>query len=46
VTVRHHDRAWIETLTKDYELLELEEIPVKTMNGHPASAFQWYGRKT
>jgi SAM-dependent methyltransferase len=46
VTVRHHDRRWIETLTKDYELLELEEIPVKTMNGHPATAFQWYGRKT
>jgi len=45
VTVRHHDRAWIETLTKDFERLSLDEISVKTMNGHPASAFQWFGKK-
>ena len=45
VTVRHHDRAWIETLTKDFEVLHLEEIPVSTMNGNPATAFQWFGRK-
>jgi SAM-dependent methyltransferase len=44
VTVRHHERAWIETLTKDYELLNLEEIAVHTMNNHPATAFQWFGR--
>jgi hypothetical protein len=43
-TVRHHQRAWIDTLTKDYELLDLEEIQVHTMNGHPATAFQWFGR--
>src|SRR5262249_25208613 len=24
-TVRHHERSWIKTLTKDYELLALEE---------------------
>jgi SAM-dependent methyltransferase len=46
VTVRHHDRGWIETLTKDYEVLDLEEIPVKTMNGRPATAFQWFGKKS
>jgi SAM-dependent methyltransferase len=45
LTVRHHDRAWIETLTKDFEVLHLEEIPVSTMNGNPATAFQWFGRK-
>jgi len=45
VTVRHHTREWIETLTKDFELLELEEIPVHTMNGNSAKAFQWFGRK-
>ena len=45
VTVRHHTREWIETLTKDFELLELEEISVHTMNGHSANAFQWFGRK-
>jgi ubiquinone/menaquinone biosynthesis C-methylase UbiE len=43
VTVRHHDRAWIETLTKGYDSLLLEEIAVQTMNGHPATAFQWFG---
>ncbi len=45
VTVRHHDAAWIKTLTRDYEELALEEIFVHTMNGHPATAFQWFGRK-
>src|SRR5262249_42154025 len=45
VTVRHHTREWIETLTKDFELLELKEIPVHTMNGNSAEAFQWFGRK-
>jgi SAM-dependent methyltransferase len=45
VTVRHHDRAWLETLTKDFELLHLEDVPVQTMNGNPATAFQWFGRK-
>jgi SAM-dependent methyltransferase len=44
-TVRHHDRAWIETLTKGFEPLVVDEISVHTMNGHPASAFQWFGRK-
>jgi len=44
-TVRHHDPEWIETLTADYESLSLEEIPIQTMNGHPATAFQWFGRK-
>ena len=46
VTVRHHERAWIETLTRGYESLALEEIAVQTMNGHPATAFQWFGRKS
>jgi len=45
VIVRHHTRGWIETLTKDFESLELEEISVHTMNGHSAKAFQWFGRK-
>jgi SAM-dependent methyltransferase len=43
-TVRHHERAWIETLTSGFAVLALEEIPVQTMNGHPATAFQWFGR--
>jgi SAM-dependent methyltransferase len=45
VTVRHHDPKWIEELTKEHECLALDEIQVKTMNGNPAAAFQWFGRK-
>jgi SAM-dependent methyltransferase len=46
VTVRHHDRSWIETLTEDFEVLSLEEITVHTMNGNPAAAFQCFSRKS
>jgi SAM-dependent methyltransferase len=45
VTVRHHDRQWIESLLHRYERLELDEVEVQTMNGHATSAFQWFGRK-
>lgn len=45
VVLRHHDRAWIVRLTAAFELLALDEIVVRTMNGHPAEAFQWFGRK-
>ena len=43
VTVRHHDPLWIETLTRDFETLALDDIEVLTMNGNPAKAFQWFG---
>jgi SAM-dependent methyltransferase len=46
VTVRHHERSWIETLTKDFAVLSFEEIPVRTMNDNPATAFQWFGRRS
>ena len=42
--VRHHDPRLIETLMHGYERLALEEIEVETMNGNPATAFQWFGR--
>lgn len=45
VVLRHHDRAWIVRLTAGFELVALDEIVVQTMNGHPAEAFQWFGRK-
>jgi len=45
VTVRHHDPKWIETLTRDFEIVALDEIEVVTMNGNPAKAFQWFGLK-
>ena len=45
VTVRHHDPKWIETLTKDFEIVALDHVEVVTMNGNPAQAFQWFGLK-
>ena len=45
VTVRHHDPAWIATLTSDFEQVALDEIHVLTMNQNPARAFQWFGLK-
>lgn len=45
VTVRHHDPRWIENLTRDFEMIALDEIEVVTMNGHPAKGFQWFGLK-
>ena len=46
VTVRHHDRRWIEVLTEDYEPAAVDDVQVRTMNGHPANGFQWFGFKT
>ena len=46
VTVRHHDRRWIEALTHQFEVAALDEVPVTTMNGNSARGFQWFGRKT
>ena len=45
VTVRHHDPKWIETLTRQFDLLAVDQIEVVTMNGNPANAFQWFGSK-
>lgn len=45
VTVRHHDRRWVESLTQPYERAALDDIEVQTMNGHLASGFQWFGLK-
>jgi SAM-dependent methyltransferase len=45
VTVRHHDAQWITTLTRDFDTLALDQIEVVTMNGNPATGFQWFGSK-
>lgn len=45
VTVRHHDRRWIDVLTSEYEAVALDAVQVQTMNGHAASGFQWFGVK-
>ncbi len=44
-TMRHHDAAWIATLTAGYDRTALDAFEVETMNGHVASAFQWFGVK-
>jgi SAM-dependent methyltransferase len=45
VAVRHHSRVWIAELLQPWEPLEAADFQVTTMNGHPAAAFQWLGRK-
>jgi SAM-dependent methyltransferase len=45
VTVRHHSRKHIASLTQAYQQLALDETVVRTMNGHEARGFHWYGRK-
>jgi SAM-dependent methyltransferase len=45
VTVRHHDRRWIEGLTGGYHRVALDEFQIPTMNGNTADGFQWFGRK-
>lgn len=45
VTVRHHHRGWIETLTQDFDAVAVDDIDVVTMNGNAAKAFQWFGLK-
>ncbi|MBN1910255.1 MAG: class I SAM-dependent methyltransferase [Pirellulales bacterium] len=45
VTFRHHSREWIDTLVAGWEPLAETDFQVTTMNGHPAAAFQWLGRK-
>lgn len=45
VTVRHHAREWIADLTSGFETVALDDIDVRTMNGNPAKAFQWFGLK-
>ena len=44
VTLRHHSREWMAELTSGFEPLALEDIVLKTMNGHEARGFRWYGR--
>jgi SAM-dependent methyltransferase len=45
VTLRHHDRKWIERLTSKFETVVLDEIEMRTMNGNSASGFQLFARK-
>jgi len=46
VTLRHHNRTWIEELTQGFQTVAVDDIDVATMNGHSAHGFQWFGLKT
>jgi 2-polyprenyl-3-methyl-5-hydroxy-6-metoxy-1,4-benzoquinol methylase len=43
--VRHHSRAWIESLVQAFETLDFAEVDAVTMNGHPVKALRYIGRK-
>jgi len=45
VAVRHHQKEWIEELTRPFRQLEYEPFTVTTMNGNSSAAFQYLGRK-
>lgn len=45
VILRHHARDWLRDLTAGYALLALDDTIVRTMNGHEARGFHWYGRR-
>jgi SAM-dependent methyltransferase len=45
VTLRHHDPAWIEHLTRPFTTVTLDNVDVTTMNGHHARGFRWLGTK-
>jgi len=45
IAVRHHEKEWIEELTRSFRPLEYERFRVTTMNGNTSAAFQYLGRK-
>ena len=44
VVVRHHQREWIEEVTRSFRPLEYDDFTVTTMNGNASAAFQYLGR--
>jgi SAM-dependent methyltransferase len=44
VVVRHHQKEWIEELTRPFRMLEYETFTVTTMNRNESAAFQYLGR--
>jgi len=45
VVFRHLARPWVDELFGPFEGLEFIAVDVVTMNGHPARAFQYFGRR-
>jgi SAM-dependent methyltransferase len=44
-TFRHHTKEWIATLLQQFIISEEQDVPVRTMNGHQAQAFQLIAQK-
>jgi SAM-dependent methyltransferase len=44
VVVRHHQKKWIEEITRSFQMLEYEPFTVTTMNRNESAAFQYLGR--
>lgn len=44
--LRHHSRPWMAALLSPFHQLSLNEMKALTMNGHPSTIFQYWGRKT
>ncbi len=42
--LRHLSREWFGELTAGFEMVSMKEIELLTMNGNPATAFQYAGR--
>ncbi|MBI9082322.1 MAG: class I SAM-dependent methyltransferase [Desulfobacterales bacterium] len=43
--VRHHRREHVTTLLRRFEILDLVDMEVVTMNGNCSNGFQYFGRK-
>jgi len=43
--VRHHTKDWIKSLLKEFSLIDMSNIKVKSMNGNLSSGFQYFGCK-
>lgn len=44
-TFRHHTQEWVHELLASFDIIEENNIEVKTMNGHSAEAFQIIAKK-
>jgi SAM-dependent methyltransferase len=42
---RHHDRRWLSTLLRQFEIVDEREFAGRTMNGHPAKGLQLLARR-
>jgi len=44
--LRHHDRAWLETLFAGFDALDFQTTVYRTMNGHRSNGFYFVGKRT